>query len=112
MELTCDKCALSPTCPKKGASPLITNNGKTIKCQLIGNYGAQPVEVGILSAESKARMEKDGPCTSYVEVPNYNQDAQKLVFETVIVFHPPIMHERARPQVDVMNRPYRRSYKI
>lgn len=66
----------------------------------------------ILSPTSRARMEKDGPCTTYVEVPTEDKDANKILFVTTVIFHHPILHPRELPIEDVANRPYRRSYKI
>lgn len=79
---------------------------------LIGNFGREPVDANILSASSRARMEKDGPCTTYVEVPMEDGDSKRVTFQTTVIFHPPILHAREIKKVDVMNRPYRRSYKI
>jgi hypothetical protein len=114
MILTCDKCKLATTCPKKGSSPFSHQGQKQLKCELIGNFGKDPVDVSILSLASRARMEKDGPCTSYVDIPMYDASSDKVTFETTIIFHHPIRHPRdlAVSELDIMNLPYRRSHKI
>lgn len=112
-QLQCDKCQLSATCPKYGSSPYRTTGGKTLKCELIGNFGIDPVDVNILSESSLLRMQKDGPCTSYVDVPVEDPHSKMVTFEPTIIFHKPILHERQRSdKMDIMNIPYRRSYKI
>lgn len=114
MELTCDKCKLASTCPKVGSSPLQTKGKKIVKCQLIGNFGTSPVDISILSEKSRERMEKDGPCTSYVEIPVEDEHSGLVAMETTIVFHQPVRHPRdaAVSNLDIMNMQYRNSYKI
>lgn len=114
MNLTCDKCPLSSTCPRVGSSPLVTKGKKVVKCELIGNYGNKPVDREILSDASKALCEKNGPCTSYVEVPFEDEHSGLVAKETVIVFHQPIVHPRDKlvSSLDIMNLQYRRTHKI
>ncbi len=97
LQLLCKTCKVSATCPRRGSSPLYTDgNRKMLTCVLVGGYSRDPVDQSILSKESKAASEKDGPCLSIAEVPTFDRDSGKFYFEVVKVFHRPILHPREK----------------
>lgn len=106
--LLCKTCKLAETCPDKGSSPLITKGNKQVYCELLGNYGIDPVEESILSPDSLVRMKKDGPCTSYVQIPKFDKDSGTVYTEPKVIFHQPILHERQRNIPDIINRIFNR----
>lgn len=108
MMLSCNTCKLSETCPKRGVSPLTVKGNKKVYCQLIGNFGIDPVDESILSPASLVRMKKDGPCTSYVEVPEFDKYSNMLHYSHIVIFHKPILHERQRGIPDIINRIFNR----
>jgi hypothetical protein len=61
-------------------------------CQIIGGYSKTPVRPGILTDESLARSQKDGPCLSIAELPVLKGDLIEI--EVLKIFHHPVLHER------------------
>lgn len=95
LDMTCDRCAVAQACPKKGSSPLFVTGGKRIHCRILGGFGKQPVEEGVLSEESKALVAQHGPCLTIAEVPKLEDG---LVLHDVIkIFAQPVLNERERP---------------
>src|SRR5512135_795906 len=96
LQMTCDKCKVASTCPKKGASPMQPRKGvsRPVFCYIIGNYGRDPVETRLLSPESLVRMQKDGPCLTLAQVPVWDDESNTLQTEIVTIFSPPIRHPR------------------
>jgi hypothetical protein len=95
LEMTCDRCAVATTCPKRGASPLFYGGGKRVHCRILGGYGRQPVDKEILSSESLERYGKDGPCLTLADIPVL-EDGQ-VSWETVKIFHQAVLGDRERP---------------
>jgi hypothetical protein len=93
LEIICSKCQVSEYCPKSGSSPLIVNN-KLAKCRLIGGYGRDPVDQSILSDESKKLSEKNGPCLTIAEIPEFDDCSNIINFKLTKIFSPPIIHAR------------------
>lgn len=91
LEMECAKCCVSPTCPRRGSSPL-SAAGTTFKCRLVGGYGRVPVDPSKLSAASKEVAERDGPCLTIAEVPV--EDGEAVLFEIVKIFAPPVLSAR------------------
>ena len=95
LQMTCDKCKVASTCPKKGASPFLAPKArKPVFCHILGNYGRDPVEPRMLGPESLARMQKDGPCLTLAEVPGWDEECERVQTEIVKIFSPPIRHPR------------------
>jgi hypothetical protein len=92
LEMTCDRCPVRPQCPKSGSSPLIVSGGKRVHCRILGGFGRQPVDVSILSEESRRRMEADGPCLTLAEVPGF-EDGQ-VSWTITKVFAPAVLNAR------------------
>lgn len=90
LEVECQNCKLRDFCPKVGSSPL---NMK--KCKIYGGYGRTPVDAGVLSEESLALMERNGPCLNIVDIPTENS-FNGTHFELTKIFAPPILHEREK----------------
>ncbi len=76
---------------------------------MIGGYATGPVDPERLSEEGKARAIKDGPCLSIAEVPTVEPSGH-VHFETVTVFHHPIVHPRSTT-THVMDSTFPRSHK-
>lgn len=93
--MTCERCAVATKCPKNGSSPLFYGPGKRAHCHILGGYGRVPVDLAILSEESRVRAEKDGACLTIAEVPF--MDDGHLVTETVKIFSGPVLGDRERP---------------
>lgn len=100
LSMECSRCKIKATCPKSGNSPLVLFSGKKVLCSIIGGYSKIPVDKEILSNESLERCEKDGPCISIAEVPS-RVDNNNIQYETVKVFHQPILHDRERIAQDL-----------
>jgi len=94
LQMTCDKCKIAGTCPKKGASPLVVGKQR-VQCQILGGYARKPVSPTILGARLKARQKKDGPCMTMVKVPTLDEQGD-IIFEDVKVFSQPILHDREK----------------
>jgi hypothetical protein len=96
LPMTCDKCKVAATCPRKGVSPMQPRPAlkRVVTCQIVGGYGRTPVKPHILSAESRERMEKDGPCLTLAEVPSWDEENNRLKIDLVKVFSQPIKHPR------------------
>ena len=92
LEMTCDRCSVATTCPKNGSSPLIVSGGKRVHCRILGGFGRKPVDVSILSEESRKRMEADGPCLTLAEVPAL-EDGQ-VSWNLTKVFSPAVLSAR------------------
>lgn len=97
LEMTCDRCAVAKTCPRRGSSPLYLQGGKRVHCRILGGYGRQPLDPEVLSEESKKRVEKDGPCLTIAEVPSVVDGV--VVHETVKIFAHPVLSDRERTTV-------------
>lgn len=93
LHLECNRCKVSSHCPRNGSSPHIFNK-KKILCIIVGGYGRKPVDLEILSEESKALVEKNGPCLTIATVPTTDPDSGMLYMELTKIFHQPILHER------------------
>lgn len=93
----CQDCKVAANCPKRGASPTVIGKS-TFLCRLMDGYGREAVDPDILSAESKARSEKDGPCVTIAEVPV--PDEQTVTYSVVKIFHHPILHPREKVDFD------------
>ena len=88
------ECLVSPFCSKKGVSPLLLENKKHVTCRLVGGYGRTPVDLTILSEESKLKMTGSGPCLTIAEIPViYGKD---FVYEIHKIFHPAVLHPREK----------------
>jgi hypothetical protein len=92
LKMECNRCKVAAFCPRRGASPLMTPDGKREFCSIIGGYGREPVDPSILSEQSKRLVESNGPCLTIAEVPVYDNDRVETVMEKV--FSPPIKHDR------------------
>jgi hypothetical protein len=79
-------------------------SGRKVLCTIIGGYGRTVVRKEILSPESLARTEKDGPCMTLAEVPTVDPDSGTLYKALTKIFHHPILHEREKTtfQQDMM----------
>jgi hypothetical protein len=96
LEVTCDKCKVSEFCPKSGSSPLMTPDKQIFKCKLIGGYGRVPLDMRILSEQSKKLVEKNGPCLTIAEIPEYDEPSGEVFYKVTKIFNPPILHEREK----------------
>ena len=94
LQMTCSRCRVAASCPKKGSSPLTLKGNKKALCSLIGGYGRTPVSPEVLSQESREASLRDGPCLTLAEVPRLDEESELLVYELVKIFSPPILHER------------------
>lgn len=94
LDMTCERCAVAKTCPKQGSSPLFTSGNKRVHCRILGGFGRQPVDVSILSEESRKRMEADGPCLTLAEVPVFEDGI--VAWELTKIFAEPVLNERER----------------
>jgi hypothetical protein len=99
--MECTKCRVAKTCPRFGSSPLLTKGKKKVFCRIVGGYGRIPVDKEILSIESAARSEKDGPCLTIAEIPTLEDDL--IIMEITKIFSHPILHERETVP-DIINR--------
>lgn len=108
LERECAKCAVSATCPSRGSSPLIFNNHR-IACRIVGGFGRVPVDRSVLSEESKAVSDKNGPCLTVAEVPRV--DDGRIVFDVVKIFSPPILLDREKQPVTTVSDLSERSHK-
>lgn len=54
-----------------------------------------PADKSILSIESLARVEKDGPCLTIAEVPTVD-DQQIVSFDVTKIFSPPCLSDREK----------------
>jgi|HubBroStandDraft_6_1064221.scaffolds.fasta_scaffold574155_2 hypothetical protein len=96
LQVTCDKCKVAETCPKKGSSPAIFPhlNKRKLFCHIIGGYGRVPVRESLLSEESKEKSKVNGPCLTIAHVPTYDESTGMLTDEVVKIFSKPIKHPR------------------
>ncbi|OPZ34895.1 MAG: hypothetical protein BWY99_02399 [Synergistetes bacterium ADurb.BinA166] len=85
---------MANTCPRKGSSPLSLPGNKRALCSILGGYGRTPVDRSVLSEESAARSDADGPCLTIAVVPRLDGPSGALVHDTVKIFSPPVLHER------------------
>lgn len=110
LNMVCTSCKVANTCPKKGSSPLILPNKRQVMCRILGGYGRKPVDLTKLSSESKAIIERDGPCLTIAEVPAFDTSSGHVYFNTVKIFSEPILHSREKlaPRIQMM---YPQSYK-
>jgi len=108
LNMTCDKCQVAETCPRRGSSPLTLPN-RTALCRLLGGYGRKPVDIADLSEESRETAAKNGACLTIAEIPTLDKASGKIYYETVKVFSEPILHPREKlsPRFQMM---YPRSY--
>ena len=89
----CTKCKIASTCPRRGSSPLVQGR-KTLQCRVVGGYASEPVDPEALSEESARIAAKDGPCLTLAEVPTLDEDSGHVFFQTVKIFHKPVVHPR------------------
>lgn len=94
LHVQCSACRVAPTCPRNGSSPHLLQGGTKVFCRIVGGYGREPVDRSILSEESAARSDRDGPCMTFAEVPTVDPDSGHLVMQLTKVFHQPVRHER------------------
>jgi len=94
LTVSCQKCRIANVCPHKGSSPLITDAGKRIHCNIVGGYGRTPIPRDILSEESMKLAEKYGPCMTIVELPKLDIATGFIYRVTAKVFSQPVLHER------------------
>lgn len=97
LSVKCSDCKVAASCPKRGSSP-VSIGKRVFLCRLMDGYGRDAVDPSILSAESKVRSDKDGPCLTIAEVPAV--DEQTVTYSVVKVFHHPITHEREKVGLD------------
>lgn len=97
LKMECSRCAVANTCPERGISPKILNNVQ-LSCRIIGGYGKVPIDASVLSDESKALMEKNGPCLTVAEVP-IGDDLNLIEWKVIKIFSPPVSHERETTHV-------------
>jgi hypothetical protein len=93
--MQCDKCRVAQHCQKQGSSPLY-NNTTMLLCRIVGGYGKEPVPLAILSESSKKLVEEHGPCLTIAEIPIRDEASGDVYFETIKIFHEPILHEREK----------------
>lgn len=96
LDVTCDKCRVSEFCSKNGSSPVLTPKKQVFKCRLVGGYGRVPIDMRIVSEQSKQLIEKNGPCLTIAEVPEYDEASGEVVYKVIKIFNPPILHEREK----------------
>ena len=101
IEMECARCPVSSTCPSRGASPTLHNEG-VIKCQIVGGFGRDPVDRTILSFESMAIADRDGPCLTVAEVPHIGETGQ-IEFQLVKIFSQPVLSTREKTMVVTMS---------
>jgi hypothetical protein len=89
----CLNCKVSKYCPNNGSSPLF-HGGKKILCRLIGGYGRKPVDMSILSEESKKLAINNGGCLTIAEVPISDECSGLMTYQIVKIFAPPVLHAR------------------
>ena len=97
LDMTCDRCLVSKTCPKSGSSPL-THKSKRYVCRLVGGYGQKPVDESILSEESKKIAKRDGYCITLAEIPIIQED-NNVGFELTKIFSQPILSEHQKTKI-------------
>ncbi len=69
-------------------------NNKKLFCHIIGGYGRDPINRALLSPESLARSETDGPCLTIAVVPTRDEETGMIQEEIVKIFAPPVKHPR------------------
>jgi hypothetical protein len=80
-------------------------------CELVGNYGREPVEESILSSASKELVAKNGPCLSIVYIP-YEDELGNIRYSLEKIFHPAIKHEREANYPFLMQQMYPKVHEI
>jgi hypothetical protein len=111
IEMECSKCAVANTCPRRGASPLASDNKSVFKCRIIGGFGREPVDPLILSAESRAIFNRNGPCLTIAEVPILD-DQKTVTYEVTKIFSPPNLSAREENPIITSSDLEVRSYKV
>lgn len=94
LDMTCDRCPVSRTCPESGSSPLM-EGARRYCCRIVGGFGRTPVDPSVLSKESAILSAKDGPCLTIAEIP-FREDGV-VEYKVVKVFSPPVLSDRERP---------------
>ena len=109
LNMTCDKCRVADTCPKKGTSPLILPNKKQLQCRILGGYGRTPIDPSKISEESRRIAAQDGPCLTIAEIPAIDPASGKIYYGVTKIFSPPVLHPREKlaPRIEMM---YPKSY--
>lgn len=97
LSVRCTECKVASSCPQRGTSP-VSIGKKVFLCRLMGGYGREKVDPSILSEESKARSDRDGPCLTIAEVPEVEE--QTVTYRVVKIFHQPIVHDREKVGFD------------
>jgi hypothetical protein len=107
IEMECNRCSVAKTCPRRGSSPISVEKA-IVKCKIIGGFGRTPVDRTVLSEESIARVDRDGPCLTIAEVPDVDEQGY-VTFTVVKVFSPPCLSDREKNVIvtssDVTTRP-------
>jgi len=112
LEVHCKRCKVADRCPSKGASPLATENNRTlVLCRIVGGYGQVPVRDAILSEESRILRDKNGPCLTIAEIPKRDEASGHVYFDVTKIFHQPILHPR-QATTEIMDRVYPRSHVV
>jgi hypothetical protein len=108
LEMVCDKCAVSTTCPKKGSSP-ISISTSVLKCKIIGGFGTTPMDRSSMSEESIKTSDRDGPCLTVAEVPRTN--GSSVEWDVVKIFAPPYVPDRDKKVIVTSSDVTARSHK-
>ena len=91
LEVECNKCLVSKTCPHYGSSPSGTGKNRVL-CRLIGGYGRTPIPPNSLSKTSLERSLKDGPCLTIAEIPYIENGV--VGTRIAKIFSKPVLHPR------------------
>lgn len=94
IEMECSRCLVAKTCPRRGSSPVSVEKA-VVKCKIVGGFGRAPVDRTILSEESMAASDRDGPCLTVAEVPDVDEQGY-VTFTVVKVFSPPCLSDREK----------------
>lgn len=92
LEMECSRCSVAKNCPRYGTSP-ITLPKNILRCRIVGGFGRVPIDKAVLSKESAALYEKNGPCLTVAEIPSVD-DQGYVLFEVVKIFSPPCLSDR------------------
>jgi hypothetical protein len=76
---------------------------------LIGGYGRMPLDEAAMSEETKKIRDRDGPCLTIAEVPTLDPNTGITHYETIKIFHKPILHPREKTS-EMLDRMYPKSH--
>lgn len=99
--MECLNCKVSEHCSSRGSSPLMFKGAKVL-CRLIGGYGKKPVDLSILSEESKKLVSEYRECLTIAEVPIIDECSGMMTYQIVKIFAPPVLHGRETVPADQM----------